>query len=375
MSDVADIVEVVNAIIFLITIPVALACFLMSLFTIIIQVKKDSFRKGFFKVVLTLVSFEMLTEFVLCLHNILPLCQIFFMRDLCELFWLILFCLFAFSMNTLICYNVAIVYFLQKQTTEKDPMITKDLNVSTASLTLFPHSFKSIHVYSLIVGFVTTLIFIGYFFYGSIGNYYTKISVLIAQIIILLILGISFIFCLSYYIKSKCNRYTISNKIYLTSYAFYAFIYSLFWLSYNVYCSLVFDELSIKPIDYYDYYLDFYYDFYSYSPYFHSIISFLLLFALLIKLVYRWKCYYVQTVLLTNSPFCNKLSIVFSILFCCYPPQGGTIVDHNSMFIMHSLATNNDFTDLESDVDSDIYSVFGDEFKSNKDNSFRSTNK
>ena len=87
------------------------------------------------------------------------------------------------------------------------------------------------------------------------------------------------------------------------------------------------------------------------------------------------KCYYVQTVLLTESSFCHKLYTCFSILFCCHPPQGGTIVDHNSMFIMHSLATNNDFTDLEGDVDSDIYSVFGEDFKSNKDNSFRSTNK
>ena len=352
--------EIVNVILILITIPVALACFLMSLFTIIIQVKKDSFRKGFFKVVLTLVSFEMITEFVLCLHNILPFCQIFFMSDLYELFWLILFFLFAFLMNILICYNVAIIYFLQKQTTEKDPMINKDLNVSTASLTLFPHSFKSIHVYSLIVGSVASLIFIGYFLVPSKGNNYIEISEPIAQISVILILGISFILCLTYYIKSKCNRYTISNKIYLTSYAFYASIYSLYWLGYNVLFFILVIKRDNRPNDYY---------------YFFSTIAFPLLFALLTKLVYRWKCYYVQTVLLTNSPFCNKLSTFFSILFCCYPPQGGTIVDHNSMFIMHSLATNNDFTDLESDVDSDIYSVFGEEFKSNKENSFTYTNK
>ena len=354
-------IQIVNAIIFLIKIPVVLTCFLMSLFTIIIQVKKDSFRKGFFKAVLTLVSFEMLTEFMICLRNILILLR-YFNWDLHDLVFLILEFFFAFSMNILICYNVAIIYFLQKQTTEKDPMITKDLNVSTASLTLFPHSFKSIHVYSLIVGFATTLIFIythSFFFQLLLSDYIKvslDISLLIAQIIILFILGISFIFCLSYYIKSKCNRYTISNKIYLTSYAKYASIYSLLWLSYNL---LYFFAFFIRIDD----------------DAVFSIINFLLLFALLTKLVYRWKCYYVQTVLQTNSPFCNKLSIFFSILFCCYPPQGGTIVDHNSMFIMHSLATNNDFTDLEGDVDSDIYSVFGEEFKSNKDNSFRSTNK
>ena len=348
----------------LITILVALICFLMSLFTIIIQIKKDAFRKGFFKIVLTLVSFEMLTEVITCLQSISMLYILYFNPDyLFHIFWLTLQFLFAFSMNTLICYNVAIIYFLQKQTTERDPMITKDLNVSTASLTLFPHSFKSIHVYSLIVGFVTTLIFMFFYCMVSLNLNFPKVPNGIffsARIIVPVILSISFIFCVSYYIKSKCNRYTISNKIYLTSYASYASIYSLFWLGYNMYVLFIFyvdlDDDSIL--------------FYCYL-----IVCFLLVCALLRKLVYRWKCYYVQTVLLTNSPFCNKLSIVFSILFCCYPPQGGTIVDHNSMFIMHSLATNNDFTDLESDVDSDIYSVFGEEFKSNKDNSFRSTNK
>lgn len=341
----------------LITILVALICFLMSLFTIIIQVKKDAFRKGFFKVVLTLVSFEMLTELLICLKIIVFL----FKTDWSKLILLILTFLFAFSMNMLMCYNVAIIYFLQKQTTEKDPMITKDLNVSTVSLTLFPHSFKSIYVYGLTGGFVTTLIFITYylFFYKLLRYSDDEVVLFITRILILLILGISFIFCLSYYIKSKCNRYTISNKIYLTSYAFYASIYSLYWLSYNL---LKFFPFFIRIDD-------------DAVFYFNLIINFLLLYALLTKLVYRWKCYYVQTVLLTNSPFCNKLSIFFSILFCCYPPQGGTIVDHNSMFIMHSLATNNDFTDLEGDVDSDIYSIFGEEFKSNKDNSFRSTNK
>lgn len=349
--------EIVIEIIFSVTIPVVLICFLMSLFTIIIQVKKDSFRKGFFKIVLLLVSFEMLTELLICLKSIVVLLR----TDWDKLISLILTFLFAFSMNMLMCYNVAIIYFLQKQTTEKDPMITKDLNVSTISLTLFPHSFKSIHVYGLTGGFVTTLIFITYylFFYELLRYSDDEVVMLIAQIIIILILGSSCIFCLSYYIKSKCNRYTISNKIYLTSYAFYAFIYSLYWLSYDL---LYFFAFFIRIDD-------------DTVFYFYLITNFLLLFALLTKLVYRWKCYYVQTVLQTNSPFCNKLSIFFSILFCCYPPQGGTIVDHNSMFIMHSLATNNDFTDLEGDIDSDIYSVFGEEFKSNKDNSFRSTNK
>ena len=282
-------------------------------------------------------------------------------------------------MNILICYNVAIIFFLQKQTTERDPMIRKDLNDSVISLKFNPHSFKSIYIYSFTAGVVITFLFVFIFLINStkedlwgnilmllFSNFYDNthdvnddIIPIVIQGIIVIIFGFSFIVCLSYYIKSKCNRHNISNKIYLKSFAVYALICSLYWLYFNVVYFFILMKL-VKDDDF---------------IYLNSILACLFVFALITKLVYRWRCYYVQTVLITNSSFCNKLSRIFLILFCCYPPQGGTIVDYNSMFIVHSLATNGDFTELEGDIDSDIYSVFGDGYQSNKESSFIRTNK
>ena len=95
-----------------------------------------------------------------------------------------------------------------------------------------------------------------------------------------------------------------------------------------------------------------------------------LIFTFITKLLYRFKCYYVQTVFLPNSSLCSKISTIFSTIFCCYTPQAGTIVDHNSMFIIHSLATYNDFIDIEEEIDLDKQTDFGDGYQSNKEDSF-----
>lgn len=372
-----EILKYIPKILHIITIPISLISCFITIFVALIQLRKESFRKGFFKVVFALVINETFINIFICIKSIFCLLEDFvFSRSNKEIhnkffdnFYIQIVFLFLFIslVNILICYNIRIVYFLQKQTTEKDPMIEKDLNDDSISLKLYPHSFQKIHNFGLYTGFFTSIVlFLVVLQYHQIiwetlfdifesddkllTEKINKKAAIIIETIMVLVNFISCFSCFKYYIKSRCNKENISTKIYLKSYAFYTFVYSFYWLSFHIVCyvKMMMDILTKTIPEQYRYIL-------------LSSLQIILLLVLFTNSIYRWKCYFVQTVFSSNS-CCNKISQFFSIIFCCHKPHGGTIVDYNSMFIMHSLATYSDFVENEGDVNSaDVHSMFEDE--------------
>ena len=335
-----------------ITFVVSLSCFLISLFVVMVHNGKDAFRKGFFRIVFSLAVCEMILNMLMCFKSIMRLLSLVIddltiIKSTC--FEIIIIELFTFILNVIILYHIGIIYFLQHYTTDKYPDDSQDIDKDTIKLN--PHSFNNIHYLSFIGSSIITLLFLiilcsnnnrqyiwSIFFYkeNNLVNsikYYDLLCVILFALIMLYCLysfSSSGLYCCS----SICNKDTVSDKIYLKSFAFYALCYSINWIAFQI-GWFVISRLNNKTITFI----------------ISIVFQCLILILLIVSAVYRLRCYYIQSVFGRDDDTCiKKLKTFMNITFGKLKPVGAMIVDYNSLLIMHSLATYSDLTDKDDNI-------------------------
>ena len=345
-----------------ITIAVSVSCFFICLFVVMVHKRKEAFRKGLFRIVFSLAVCEMLLNVLMCLKSVLHLLSLvidkFTLTDK-KWFEIIIIELFTFILNVIVFYHIGIIHFLRHYTTDKYPDDNQDIDNDTIKLN--PHSFSNIHYLSFIGSTIITLLFLvilcsddckyiwKIFFYKKEENTLIVLQTQPYKIICFIVFVIIMLYCLYSFISSGlyccssiCNKDTVSDKIYLKSFALYALCYTINWIAFQVewfIIKLFTNEQIITFI-------------------ISIVFQCLILILLIVSAVYRWKCYYIQSVFGRDDDTClKKLKTFMGITFCKHKPKGAMIVDYNSLLIMHSLATYSDLIDKEdmiSELDSHV---------------------
>ena len=338
-----------------IAIAVSISCFFICLFVVMVHKRKEAFRKGLFRIVFSLAFCEMLLNVLMCLKSVLHLLSLVIDKfTLTEKKWfeIIIIELFTFILNVILFYHIGIIFFLENYTTDKYPYENQDIDNDTIKLN--PHSFSYIHYLSFIGSTIVTLLFLvilcsdDYQYIWKIFFYKEEQNTLIQSltppyriicnfliVVIMFYCLYSFILSGGYCCSSICNKDTVSDKIYLKSFALYAFCYAINWIVFQVgwlIIKLFENEQMITFI-------------------ISIVFQCLMLILLIVSAVYRWKCYYIQSVFGRDDDTClKKLKTFMGITFCKRKPKGAMIIDYNSLLIMHSLATYSDLIDKEDAV-------------------------
>ena len=339
-----------------ITTAVSVSCLLICLFAVMVHRGKEAFRQGLFGVVFSLVCSELSFNVLICLKSTLHLLS-FSIGSLKTIiinktFEIIIISLFTFILNIIIFYHIGIIYFLQHYTTEQYPDDNKDINNNT--IKLLPHSFNYIHYLSFIGSFIITLLYlvILYYNYQYIWNLFDLQQIPVDEtkgykLLWLIVFVLIIVYCLYslissglYCCSSICNKYNVFTKIYLKSFAFYTLCYSINWIAFQI-GWLLNQCLKDQKV----------------SLIIYIVFQCLTLMLLIGSTVYRWKCYYIQTLFGKDATCLQRLQTFLNITFCRVKPKGAMIIDYNSLFVMHSLATYADLIDKEdsnSELDSHV---------------------
>ena len=126
--------DIIQILVFIISI----MCFIQSLSIEIIHIYQENLRKGYFKVVFLIITFECILYSSLFLEII----SLFF--ELSNHF--ILEILFFFSNIEIISYNILTLYYLMSSNNKKDNLIESDMSnkdTRAYSISLQTHSFSS----------------------------------------------------------------------------------------------------------------------------------------------------------------------------------------------------------------------------------------
>ena len=307
--------------------------FLLNCTICTIHIRQNIMRTNFFKVVFVQLILETSINFFL----IILILTILISHE--NNFWHIIFhTIINFCINTDIIYNIIILIYLTfKKDEEKkdndDENADREENINVRnSISFAKHSFKYIHITSLILGFAHTVIFIlikdnKKYNLGSLGKWFyffypIETGFLKALIFIpyLLLLIISFP-----YLFISMNRLKITNYIHLRHYCINCIMGGIFGLVMPIakICILNFKNTEAPLL------------FFS-SAYFLLYLNCLSFF--------RYNCYYVDHILSINgNEFLNKIKLFINLMFFRVEVPKPNFIDFNNPFIYHSLAYESDF--------------------------------
>lgn len=325
----------------LIALIISIICFIQSLAIEIIQINQDNLRKGFFNVVFLINTFEC----ILYLSFFLETMSLYF-KLFNENIYLIFAILFFFSNIEIISYNIFTLSHLLTSNIKNDTLIDSDMEnkkIRTYSISLKTHSFSKYHIFSFLISFFFTCLnfynalwknlnfkseYWFFLFYKKQDNYYKLIFIII--FIIYLILSIP------YFIISK-NTEEISEKIKLKNYSLYcllsSFLLLIFSTSQILFLIMEFDNNIINILK--------------------LIYGSIYLLILLISFWYRSKLYYVSLIIYEGNNLIKRIINCFEIIFCIRKIKPFASIDYNNAFLLHALASKQDFM-----IDEDLAKSF-----------------
>lgn len=304
------------------------------------HIKEISIRQGYFKIVFTQIIFEILFNLTIFVIIIISMIE-----DINEKCFYLFSILFDFFFNIDILYNIQNILKLfqaKNKVNSEDIFIDNedDSNSigrqgSTSSIDLKRHSFRRIHLVSFLTSFIHSII---YFFViiknkdndkSELNWFFYFIDKKQNNLFLLLLFIINYIyFALS--IRYIFLRQNINESIKLKNYSLYSFSTSLSSLIFPLRIIL---NKSIKKDDTKDN---------KDIQYIFCIVF--LVFYLFVSVCFRYKCYYVQSILSKNGKkFVKKLKFGLKILFTRINISSPNFIDFNNSFLYHSLSTENDF--------------------------------
>ena len=255
-----------------------------------------------------------------------------------EEWFLIFYTLLNFCINTDIIYNIVILAYLtfkkeeeKKDNEEENAEREETINVRN-SIAFVKISFKFIHIISLILGLLHTVILIlirdknnynldslreWFYFFSPVDNKVWKVFIF-APYFLLLIISIPYLFV-------SMNRLKVTNYIHLKRYCVDCIMGSVFGLITPIakISTRNYDEIKTPLL------------FFS-STFFLLYLNFLCLF--------RYNCYYVEHILSNNgNEFINKLKFFINLMLFRVEVPKPNFIDFNNPFIYHSLAYESDF--------------------------------
>ena len=307
--------------------------FLINFTICSIHIRQPIMRTNFFKVVFIQLLLETLIDLFLIILNL----TIIISGD--NKIWYLLFhIILNFCINTDIIYNIIILIYLtfkndEEKKNEDDENIDKEENINVrSSISFAKHSFKFIHIISLILGLIHTTIFIlirdkreynigslddwYYFFYPVETNLWN--TFIFSPHLLLLITSIPYLFI-------SMNRLKVTNYIHLKHYCINCIMGGIFGLIMPITKA---GTLNIKNTG---------------TPLLFFSSAFFLLY-LNCLCFFRYNCYYVEHILSNNgNEFLNKIKFFINIMFYRVEVPKPNFIDFNNPFIYHSLAYESDF--------------------------------
>ena len=305
--------------------------FLINFTLCLIHIRQPVLRTNFFKVVFAQIIIEGLIDFFLIILNL----AILISHDN-KNWYIILHTLLNYCIYTDIIYNIVIfIYLLFRNDEENDGSEDEeeDGNINTRkSISFGKHSFKYIHICSLALGTIHTIIFFlicekdfsassymnwYYYFYPVEYKIYLN-SLIFFPYLVFVILSVSYLFI-------SLNRLKITNYIHLKKYSINCILEGVMGLI------IIIAKVSSVNIKNTEVILLFF-------------SSAFFLFYLNIVCFYRYNCYYVEHILSTNgNEFLNKTKFFIKLTLFQVEVPKPNFIDFNNPFIYHSLAYETDF--------------------------------
>ena len=297
-----------------------------------IHFREPIMRANFYKV----VFIQLILETILDICLILIIIIILISHQYKE--WLLLFqIILNFCINTDVLYNIVILTYLifksygQKDSDDEDNDKDETINLRN-SISFRKHSFKFIHICSLCLGGLHTLIFFlirdknkynfdslydwFYFFYPI--KISVKNSFIFINFCLLLLINIPYLFI-------SLKRLKITNYIHLKHYCIHCILGAIISLIIPItkVCIINMKNKDIPLL-------------------FFSSAFFLLYLNCLC--VFRYNCFYVDHILSSNgNELKNKIKLFIDLMLFRIEVPKPNFIDFNNPFIYHSLAYESDF--------------------------------
>ena len=308
--------------------------FLINCTICTIHIREPILRRNFFKVVFIQIIFETLINFFLI---ILSLTIIISGENKT---WHILFhIILNYLINTNIIYNIVILIYLtfnskeEKKDNEEDETLEEDENINVRkSIAFAKHSFKYVHIISLALGVVHSVIFIllrdtkeykldslgkWYYFFYPLRVKFKNVFIFLPYLL-LLITSIPYLFI-------SMNRLKVTNYIHLKHYCVNCIMGGIFGLIIPI------TKVCIVNVNNTD------------TPLLFFSSAFFLLY-LNCLCFFRYNCYYIEHILSSNgNEFLQKLKFFINLMFFRDEVPKPNFIDFNNPFIYHSLAYESDF--------------------------------
>ena len=303
--------------------------FLINFTICLIHIRQPILRTNFFKVVFVQLILEGLLDFFFIILNL----TILISRDNQK--WYIIFhTILNFCINTDVIYNVIIlIYLIFKKEDKKNENEEENENINLRkSISFSKHSFKSIHISSLILGVIHTVLFIlisdkreynieslddwYYYFYpvqSTVMN-----SFIFIPYLIFLALSVPYLFI-------SMNRLKITNYIHLKHFSVNCILGGTIGLIIPI---AKVASVNIKNTE-------------IILLFFSSAFFLLYLNCLCF---FRYNCYYVEHILSNNgNEFLDKVKFFINLMIFKAEVPKPNFIDFNNPFIYHSLAYESDF--------------------------------
>ena len=315
-----------------------LILFLINITLCFIHFRDSLLHQNFFKVIFT----QLILESIITL--VLPIIVVIILISRENKKWHLVFhIVLNYCINTDLIYNIIILIYLNFNREKKQIDIDNDndserlsnSSVLRGSIAFVNHSFKIIHIPSLCLGLLHTIVFIlirdnndyniqsfgkwYYFFYPIVPNFY-RVFIFISFLFL-------FIMSIPYKFVSK-EKLRATDNIHLNHYCINCLMWGLFGIIMPIIKTA---SKNIKNTDF-----------------------LVLLFSSAIFLIYlnslclfRLNCFYIDDIFGNNGKkFMNKLKLFLKLMFFKVDVPKPNFIDFNSTFISHALAYESDFSNV-----------------------------
>lgn len=307
-----------------------LILFLTNITFCFIHIRETFFHTNFFKVIFA----QIILESLISLFLLLLVLTILFSGENEE--WHLFFHLVLnYCINTDLFYNIIILLYLNFNRNREGEETINSKNLRD-SISFGRHTFKFIHIPSLCLGLVHSIIFIFIrdtddYTIQSMGKWYYffyPVEAKLSTIIFLFPFLLLFILSILYKFVSK-NKLSITNNIHLTHYCINCLICGALC---TVMPIIKVAGESVKNSEFI-------------VLLFSSAIFLLYLNCLCL---YRFNCFYLNDVLSNNGKdFKNKIKLFLNLMLFRVEVPKPNFLDYNSTFIYHSLAYESDFSSVD----------------------------
>lgn len=297
-----------------------------------IHIRESLLHSNFFKV----IFIQIILETIVPLFLLLLVLTILISKDNQK--WHIIFdTIINYCTNTDIIYNIIILIYLTFKSERKNSDIEENSDSTDLrkSIAFEKVSFKSIHIISLCLGIVHTIIFLllidSNFTIQSWGNwfyFFYPIEAKIARIFIFLPYLVLLIMSFPYKFISYDNL-EVTNYVHLNHYCINCMIFGIFGIIMPIMKVIA---MNVKN---------------SGFPVLIFSSVFFLLYSNCIC-IFRFNCLYIDNILGSDGKdLTNKIKLFFNLMLFRVDVPKPNFIDFNNTFIYHSLAYESDFSNVD----------------------------